>query len=127
MVGNSLKFLGFVSLVLMTGLLLSSAFVASAQAPGSSRGLSSGEGNNQIQGRIYFPSGQSVTGKTIKVSLESVSNFGSNTTSVDQDGAFRFNGLPAGDYTVVVDAGPEFERSRETVNIFRESSGRVIQ
>lgn len=127
MVGNSLKFLGFVSLVLMTGLVLSSAFVANAQAPGSSRGLSSGEGNNQIQGRIYFPSGQSVTGKTIKVSLESVSNFGSNTTSVDQDGAFRFNGLPAGDYTVVVDAGPEFERSRETVNIFRESSGRVIQ
>jgi len=127
MVGNSLKFLAVVSLVLMTGLVLSSAFVANAQAPGSSRGLNSGEGSNQIQGRIYFPSGQSVSGRTIKVSLESISNFGSNSTAVDQDGAFRFNGLPAGDYTVVVDAGPEFDRARESVNIDRGANGRVLQ
>ena len=127
MVGNSLKSPGFVSLVLMTGLVLSSAFVANAQLPGSSRGLSSGEGNNQIQGRVHFPSGQAVSGRTVKVSLESVSNFGSNSTVVDQDGVFRFSNLPAGDYTVVVDAGSEFDRARETVNIDRGSNGRIVQ
>jgi tetratricopeptide (TPR) repeat protein len=114
---------------LIIGLLLSSAFVANAQAVGSSRGLSSGDGNNMIQGRIYFPSGQTASGKTIKINLESVSTFGLNSTVADQDGVFRFTGLPAGDYTIVVDAGPEFEKAREPVNIYREASrgGRSVQ
>ena len=117
------------SLTLMMGLLLSSALVANAQAVGSSRGLTSGDGNNMIQGRVYFPSGQTASNKTIKINLESVSTFGSNSTVADQDGVFRFTGLPAGDYTVVVDAGPEFEKARETVNIYREASrgGRSVQ
>jgi len=113
----------------MTGLIVSSALVANAQAVGSSRGLTSGEGNVMIQGRIYFPSGQAASGKTIKVSLESVSTFGSNSTVADQDGVFRFTGLPPGDYTVVVDAGPEFEKARESVNVLRGVSpgGRSVQ
>jgi TolA-binding protein len=101
-----------------------------AQAPGSSRngGLSSGEGNILLQGRIYFPSGQSASGRTIRVSLESVSSFGAgNSTAPDQDGVFRFNGLVPGDYTVVVDAGPEFEKAREPVGINPGTSGRVVQ
>jgi predicted Zn-dependent protease len=118
-------------LVLVTGLMLVSAFSVSAQGalPGSSRGVASGEGNNMIQGRIHFPAGQSVSGRGIKVSLESVSNFGNNTTVADQDGVFRFTSLPAGAYTIVVDAGPEFEKAREAVNIDREASrgGRSVQ
>jgi tetratricopeptide (TPR) repeat protein len=101
-----------------------------AQAPGSSRngGLSGGEGNILLQGRIYFPSGQSASGRTIKVSLESVSSFGSNnTTAPDQDGVFRFNGLTPGDYTVVVDAGKEFEKAREPVGIYAGTSGKIVQ
>jgi len=106
------------------------AIAAVAQAPGSSRngGLSGGEGNIMLQGRIYFPSGQSASGRTIKVSLESVSSFGSNnTTAPDQDGVFRFNGLTPGDYTVVVDAGKEFERAREPVGIYAGTSGKIVQ
>jgi Flp pilus assembly protein TadD len=121
---------GYRRLILMMGLLLSSAFVANAQAVGSSRGLSSGDGNNMIQGRIYFPSGQTASGKTIKINLESISSFGGpNSTVADQDGVFRFTSLPAGDYTIVVDAGPEFEKAREPVNIYREASrgGRSVQ
>ena len=118
-------------LVLMVGLILSSVCVARSQGvtPGSSRGLSSGEGSNQIQGRIYFPSGQQVTGKTIKINLESVSTFGNMSTVADQDGSFRFRGLPNGSYTVVVDAGSEYEKSREPVNFDREASpgGRIVQ
>jgi len=129
MVGKSFRSQTFRSQVLVAGLILSCAFIANAQLPGSSRGLPSSEGNNQIQGRVHFPSGQAASGRTIKVALESVSNFSNLSTVADQDGVFRFNGLPPGDYTVVVDAGPEFERSRETVNIYREASagGRTVQ
>src|SRR5215213_5694080 len=109
--------------VLMIGVMLLSAFSAGAQAPGSSRGLASSGGNNMIQGRIHLPSGQAVTGKTVKISLESVNNFGNISTVADQDGTFRFTSLEAGAYTVVVDAGPEFEKARESVSIDRQTSG----
>ena len=116
-------------LILTAALIVSSALAVMAQAPGSSRngGLSSGEGNIMLQGRIHFPSGQAATGRTIKVSLESISAFGANSTAADQDGVFRFNGLTPGDYTVVVDAGPEFEKAREPVGIYAGTSGKIVQ
>jgi len=81
-----------------------------------------------MQGRVYLPSGQSVTGKSIKVSLESVSAFGVMSTAADQDGVVRFTGIEPGAYTVVVDAGPEYEKTREPVNIDRAASrGGIIQ
>lgn len=51
------------------------------------------------------------------------------STVTDDDGTFRFRNLQAGAYTVVVDAGKEYEISRESVNIDREASpgGRIIQ
>jgi Tfp pilus assembly protein PilF len=100
-----------------------------AQAPGSSRGLASGEGMHTIQGRVYFPSGQSVGIRQVKVSLESVGTFGSKSAITDQDGVFRFTSLTPGDYTIVVDAGKEYEIARDRANIDREASpgGRVVQ
>lgn len=116
-------------LILPAVLLVSSALAARAQAPGSSRngGLSSGEGNIMLQGRIYFPSGQAASGRTIRISLESVSAFTPMSTAPDQDGVFRFQGLVPGDYTVVVDAGSEFEKAREPVGIYSGTSGKVVQ
>jgi tetratricopeptide (TPR) repeat protein len=127
--GNRFTSLCSLSLILTIGLALSSASTSLAQAPGSSRGLPSSDGNNQIQGRIYLPSGQSASTKTIKINLESVSEFGAMSTAADPDGSFRFRGLQAGSYTVVVDAGKEFEKAREPVNFEREASrgGRTIQ
>lgn len=95
--------------------------------PGSSRGgPNTGSGNNTIQGRVHFPSGQS-TG-TVKVNLESTSSFGaSSSAATDQDGVFRFNGLEPGNYTVVVDAGNQYEKAREPVVISSESRGRLTQ
>jgi tetratricopeptide (TPR) repeat protein len=100
-----------------------------AQAPGSSRGLASSDGFNQIQGRVHFPSGQAVDSKTVKVSLESASLFGLVNTVTEPDGSFRFTSLQAGQYTVVVNAGKEYEIARESVNLDRESSkgGRTVQ
>ena len=106
---NGSRLLG---LIVFTGLILTIASTANAQAPGSSRGLASGEGNNMIQGRIYFPSGQTASGRNIKVNLESISTFGSMSTVADQDGVFRFTSLLPGDYTVVVDAGSAYQSNR---------------
>jgi len=117
------------SLLLSVALIALAAVATNAQAPGASRngGLPSGEGNVMLQGRIYFPSGQTASGRTIKVSLDSASAFGSGNTAVpDQDGVFRFNGLVPGNYTVVVDAGPEFEKARESVGIYQGTS-KVVQ
>ncbi len=121
--------LGILKMTLTVGLILTVAVIAYAQAPGSSRGLASGEGQHMIQGRVHFPSGQTASGKTIKVNLESISTFGSMSTVADQDGTFRFTSLTAGDYTIVVDAGAEYEKAREPVSIYREAStgGRSIQ
>jgi tetratricopeptide (TPR) repeat protein len=80
-----------------------------------------------LQGRIYFPSGQTASGRTIRVSLQSTSAFGGGNTAVpDQDGVFHFNGLVPGDYTVMVDAGDEFERAQESVGIYSGTS-KVVQ
>jgi Tfp pilus assembly protein PilF len=118
----------FFKLALITCLVLSAALSVYAQGvlPGSSRGPTTGSGNNTIQGRVHFPSGQA-TG-TVKVSLESTSSFGSSSsTATDQDGTFRFRGLEPGSYTVVVDAGTQYEKARESVVIDNESRGRMVQ
>jgi lipoprotein NlpI len=93
------------------------SLTARAQGVGSSRGLSSGDGNHTIQGRVFFPSGQSGAVKIVKVSLETTSSMGGASTVSDQDGVFRFNSLRPGRYSVVVDAGKEYEAPRETVDI----------
>jgi tetratricopeptide (TPR) repeat protein len=109
-------------------LVLSAALIASAQGVGSSRGLpSSTGGSNTIQGRVYFPAGEQPSGKTVKLRLESSGASTNQTAVTDQDGVFRFNGLPAGDFTVVVEGGKDYENTREPVNITLGSSGRIVQ
>jgi Tfp pilus assembly protein PilF len=107
-------------------LLLFVAVIANAQAVGSTRGLSSGDGTNTIQGRVFFPSGEQNSGKMIKLNLESPESSGMSTVT-DQDGVFRFNGLRAGNYTVVVDGGKDYESTREPVTIDPIGNGRVVQ
>jgi Tfp pilus assembly protein PilF len=100
----------------VAGLILSAAVLANGQAPGSTRGLSSGDGSHTIQGRVYFPSGTNV-GAIVKVNLESNNSTGGGSTTTDQDGEFRFNNIRAGTYAVVVDGGKDYETAREPVNI----------
>jgi Flp pilus assembly protein TadD len=108
-------------------LVLSVALAATAQGVGSSRGLSSGDGNHSIQGRIYFPAGQPVNSKVVKVNLESTNSIGGMSTMSDEDGTFRFNGLRPGAYAVVVDGGKQYDAARETVNIDPTGGAPVIQ
>lgn len=107
-------------------LILAIALAAAGQGPGS-RGLSSGDGSHSIQGRIYFPTGQPVNSKVVKVRLESVNSIGGVSTMTDEDGIFRFNSLRPGAYAVVVDAGKQYDAAREPVNIDPIAAAPVVQ
>ena len=116
-----------VQLALGAFLVISAALSARAQGinPGS-RTVTTGSGTNTIQGRVLFPPGQG-SGTRVKVSLEGINSFSSQSTATDQDGVFRFQGISAGSYSVVVDAGSQFEKAREPITIDPEASGRVAQ
>ena len=114
-------------LVYSTMLVLSVALLANAQGVGSSRGLTSGDGNNTIQGKVYFPAGERNLGKAVKLHIESANATGGASTVTDQDGVFRFNGLRPGNYDVVVDGGKDYENTREPVTIDPIGSGRIVQ
>jgi Tfp pilus assembly protein PilF len=94
------------------------SFSASAQGGvGSTRGLpDSASGVHSISGRVYLPSGQRA-GPGILVKLDGNVN-GTRTAVTDGDGAFSFNGLPAADYQLTIDGGPEYELLKQTVVIY---------
>lgn len=108
-------------------LILSVALLANAQGVGSTRGLTSGDGNNTIQGKVYFPAGERNLGKSVKLHLESANATSGGSAVTDQDGVFRFNGLRAGNYEVVVDGGKDYENTREPVTIDPIGGGRIVQ
>lgn len=98
--------------ILLLLLLIQCAPAARAQAGTDSTGTG---GLNTISGRIYFPSGRAADMRA-KVLLETMT---SSRLSViaDNDGAFRFKNLAPGSYTVVIDAGEDYEIVREPVFI----------
>jgi Tfp pilus assembly protein PilF len=121
-IGSSL----IIKLVVSTALVLGVAIAIAGQSVGSSRGLSSGEGTNTIQGRVYFPAGEQNRSKSVKLHLESDNQTAGQSAVTDADGVFRFNSLVPGNYTVVVDGGKEYESTREPVSLDR-SGGRTTQ
>ncbi|MBD0371537.1 MAG: tetratricopeptide repeat protein [Pyrinomonadaceae bacterium] len=112
----------FLPLILLV--LLSCSSLAHAQAGvGSTRDIAGGTGgSNAIKGRVYAPSGRA-PGARLRVQLES-SERGTMTTMTEDDGSFNFGGLLAGSYTIVIDAGKEYEVLREPVYIDRGNNGR---
>ena len=98
------------------------AFGAVCLVDAQSRVNTSGTGGiNTIQGRIYTPNGRTID-SSIKVRLESTS-YTELSLITDQNGGFTFLALSAGTYSVVVDAGDNFEIFRETVIIDPEVQG----
>ncbi|HWF87590.1 MAG TPA: tetratricopeptide repeat protein [Pyrinomonadaceae bacterium] len=87
----------------------------SANAQGSGRSSSGTGGNHVIQGYIFFPSGRKAEG-TIVVKLTSL-QYGDLQVIPDSSGSFQFSGLAPGSYTVVINAGDEYEIAREGVYI----------
>ena len=95
-------------------LLIPLAVSVRAQGGGGTDFTGTG-GQNTIQGRIYFPSGRSADLRA-KVVLESMT---SSRLSVlaDGDGAFRFKNLSPGSYTIVIEAGDDYEKVSESIFI----------
>jgi len=108
----------FLLLLFSPAVLLSCIGQANAQGGvGSTRGLpESAAGIHSIQGRVYLPSGRRA-GTGIVVSLEGNVN-GRRTAVTDADGGFSFNGLPAAEYQLVIQGGPEYDGASQTVTIY---------
>src|SRR5687767_14724850 len=77
-----------------------------------------GSGIHSIRGKIYLPNGRALE-TTVKIELLS-STHPTVIDYTDSSGAFAFLGLEAGSYTVVVDAGEQFEVARESFLIDKE-------
>ena len=88
---------------------------AGAVAQGSGRESTGNGGNHVIQGKIFFPSGRRAEGN-IQVKLQSFGS-GEISTIADSSGSFSFTSLSPGNYTVVINAGDEYEIASEGVTI----------
>jgi Tfp pilus assembly protein PilF len=97
--------------------LLVPAVVANAQGGvGSTRGLpESAGGSHRIQGTVFLPNGTRAH-EGIVVRLDG--NVGTRRAVTDGSGEFAFNSLPAADYALTVDGGPDYEQVRQQVVIF---------
>jgi tetratricopeptide (TPR) repeat protein len=97
---------------LLVSVVLVVFFPLAGYAQGGSASTGTG-GNHVIQGHIYFPSGRRAEG-SIQVKLQS---YGAGEISVmsDSSGSFTFGSLSPGSYTVVVNAGEDYETAQEAV------------
>jgi tetratricopeptide (TPR) repeat protein len=96
-------------------LLIVLCLPAAALAQGSGRESTGTGGNHVIQGKIFFPSGRRAEGN-IQVKLQSF-GAGEISTIADSSGSFSFTSLSPGNYTVVINAGDEYEIAHEGVTI----------
>lgn len=111
------EFFNDTSIVLLILLALSILWTAptDARAQGSGRSTQGTGGNHIVTGYVFFPSGRRAEG-AIQVKLQSYTSSELSVTA-DSSGAFTFTSLAPGNYTVIIDAGKEYEIARESVFI----------
>jgi len=115
-----LKTIRIIALVSIGHLVASSALAQGGV--GSTRGLpDSASGIHTIQGRVYGPDGRR-TGAGVIVKLEGNVN-GTRTIATDSDGTFVFTSLPAAEYSLVVDAGDQYDVLSQPVAIYGTTGG----
>ena len=76
-------------------------------------------GKNTIQGSLFYVDGRRVD-RRLKLRLRSIHI--DQFTTCDETGAFSFRRLKGGAYTVMVDAGADFEPVAETVDIIEPAA-----
>jgi len=101
------------SLLILLGLLL---LPLGVNAQGGGRSSTGTGGIHTIQGYIFFPSGRKAEGTTIIVKLQSL-QYPELQAIPDSGGTFTFSNLAPGSYTVIVNAGDEYEQTSEGVYI----------
>ena len=100
---------------LLPALILTALIALPTFGQGNGRASTGTGGNHMIQGKIFFPSGRRADG-TIQVKLTSL-NSAEISVIADTSGSFTFAGLSPGNYTVIVNAGDQYEIAREGVTI----------
>lgn len=100
---------------LFPSLLLIGLIALPVSGQGNGQASTGTGGNHVIQGKIFFPSGRRADG-TIQVKLTSL-NSSEITALADSSGSFTFAGLSPGNYTIVINAGDQYEIAREGVTI----------
>ena len=103
------------SLNLFSLILLAFTLPVNVLSQGSGRDTTGTGGNHVITGKIFFPSGRRAEG-TIQVKLQSY-GVGEISMLADSSGSFTFASLSPGNYTVVINAGNDYEIARESVTI----------
>jgi Flp pilus assembly protein TadD len=90
---------------------------ALAQGIGAHRGETSGAagGTYAVQGHVISPTGR-LPESRVRVTVSS-SNGGTKTVAAGEDGVFLFNNLEPGPYELTIDAGKEYEVTRESVYV----------
>lgn len=88
-----------------------------SQTYGDRTGSGGTGGLHSIQGRINFPSNQPAT--SFRVKLEST-NSATLSTFTNAEGIFYFNNLEPSHYSIIIEAGEEYEAVRESITIERE-------
>jgi Flp pilus assembly protein TadD len=94
-------------------------------AQGNSSAAGGQGGLHSIRGKIYLPNGRSLE-NSIKIELQS-STHSSRSVYTDSNGSFSFTGVMPGSYSVVVDAGENFEIIRESFLIDAQIQTRNIR
>ncbi len=121
-VGSAISFKYFAPVFAMLILFLLVTDGLGQGGVGSTRGLPESSGGiHRIQGTIFLPNGRRAE-QGISVKLDG-SVTGSRRAATDTDGSFVFNGLPAAEYTMLIDAGPNFEPVRQRVVIYGTTGG----
>ena len=100
---------------LLPSLILIASMAVPTFAQGNGRSATGNGGNHIVQGKIFFPSGRRAEG-TIEVKLQSLIT-SEITVFADSSGSFTFGALAPGNYTLVVNAGDQYEIAREAVMI----------
>jgi len=88
----------------------------SAHAQGSGKSTTGTGGIHVIQGYIFFPSGRRADTGSIVVKLTSL-QYAELQVIPDSSGAFSFSQLAPGSYTVIINAGNDYELYNESVLI----------
>ncbi|MDQ3256271.1 MAG: tetratricopeptide repeat protein [Acidobacteriota bacterium] len=117
--------------LLWTTLLALETYAQANGGVGSDPGDPGLGGRNEIQGRLFLPSGRHLD-RRLRVRLSSVRG-GESSTMTDDNGAFTFRRLVGGTYRLSVDTGKDFETASETVDIIesaprarRDQPGQVV-
>ena len=106
---------GFILSVSATLFVFLLSFSVSYAQKTSGINSSGTEGNEEIQGRVFFPPGDKSSARPL-VKLQSLSS-PEMTGVTDRDGNFRFTTLRPDEYTVIVEGGDQYEKASETITI----------